>query len=65
MERLFNSLQSQTSKNFEWVVVDYGSTDNTELLVNTFIEKATFNINYCKKVNQGKYIAINLAAELA
>lgn len=65
LERLFDSLQSQTSKNFEWVIVDDGSTDNTELLVNTFIEKADFKINYCKKVNQGKYIAINLGLELA
>ena len=28
--RTFESLQSQTDKDFEWVVVDDGSSDNTQ-----------------------------------
>lgn len=65
LENLFSSLIKQTNKNFEWIIVDDGSTDNTESVVNSFIEKSDFNIRYIKKINEGKHIAINLGAELA
>jgi glycosyltransferase involved in cell wall biosynthesis len=43
----------KTYKNFEWVVVDDGSTDNTEALLNKYIEEADFPIRYRWKSNGG------------
>ena len=62
---LFNSLQNQTNKKFEWIVVDDGSTDNTAEIIEEFAKIALFKINYYKKENQGKHIAINFAVSRA
>lgn len=59
--RVFNSLESQTFKDFNWIIVDDGSTDNTKDVVQTFINKSTFEIKYFYKENGGKHTAINLA----
>ncbi|SFI93743.1 Glycosyltransferase involved in cell wall bisynthesis [Kaistella treverensis] len=61
LDRLFQSLSRQTVRNFDWLIVDDGSTDNTEELVTHFIERADFPIRYMKQKNQGKHIAINCA----
>lgn len=62
---LFVSLKNQTNLNFEWVIIDDGSTDNTFQLVNEMHEEAPFKIIYHKQVNQGKHIAINKGVALA
>ncbi|MFN3020016.1 glycosyltransferase family 2 protein [Chryseobacterium sp. TY3] len=62
---LYRSLEQQTCKDFEWLIVDDGSTDNTESLVNGFKKLANFPIHYYKKENQGKHIAINDGLNLA
>lgn len=59
LERLYNSLISQTSKDFEWIIVDDGSTDGTEELIASFLKKGVIKINYIKQINKGKHIAIN------
>lgn len=56
--RLFNSLEKQTCFDFEWVIVDDGSPDNTEEVVKTF-KSDNFKITYLKKENGGKHTAIN------
>lgn len=56
---LYNSLLKQTNKNFEWVVVDDGSTDNTSDLIREYREQSTIKIKYIKKENGGKHTAIN------
>ncbi|WP_226063789.1 glycosyltransferase family 2 protein [Kaistella polysaccharea] len=61
LDRLFQSLSRQTVRNFEWLIVDDGSTDDTEELVTQFIDVADFPIRYVKQKNQGKHIAINYA----
>lgn len=63
--RLYESLEHQTSKNFEWLIVDDGSSDNTEDVVKEFIRKSTFSIRYVKQDNSGKHIAINQGVKLA
>lgn len=63
LPKLFESLQLQNSKNFEWLIVDDGSTDNTSELISEFQELACFKINYFYQENQGKHIAINTALE--
>lgn len=66
LSRLYMSLKSQTIKDFEWLLIDDGSTDNTEELVNTFISEKEIKIRYYKKQkNEGLYKAFNLAIKLA
>lgn len=66
LHQLYNSLCNQTVKNFEWLIIDDGSRDNTYDLVNDWRTKDNeFLINYYKKVNGGKPRAINYGLSLA
>lgn len=65
LPRLYESLQSQENKDFEWVVVDDGSVDNTENLIMEFMGENLININYIKKNNGGKHTALNIGIEAA
>lgn len=56
---LYTSLVRQTCKEFEWIVVDDGSIDNTEKIIKTFIQENVIKILYIKQVNGGKHRAIN------
>ena len=56
---LYESLCSQTCKDFEWLIVDDGSSDNTEELVNGWINENKIDIRYIKQQNGGKHRAIN------
>lgn len=62
---LYASLKAQTNRNFEWVVVDDGSTDNTAKLIKKMQNEASFDIRYHRQANQGKHIAINKGVSLA
>ena len=59
IERTYESLKRQTCKEFEWLIVDDGSTDNTEDLVKEWIEDEQLSIRYIKQPNGGKYRAYN------
>lgn len=60
LPKLFESLQGQTSKDFEWIVIDDGSKDNTTELVKEFVENAEgFLVTYLKQDNSGKHVALN------
>lgn len=64
--RLFESLKAQTDKDFEWVVVNDGSTDNTEALIKSYMqENVGFDIIYRCQKNGGKHRAANLGVEIA
>lgn len=66
LENLYRSLQKQTSRDFEWLVVDDGSTDETESLFAIWMaEENPFPIRYYKKENGGKCRAINFGLTLA
>lgn len=65
LKRVFESLQKQTFKNFEWLIIDDGSTDGTCDLVKNFQEMASFNIRYYKQENQHKFITFFHGVDLA
>lgn len=59
LPRLYDSLKAQTCRDFEWVVVDDGSTDGTEAVVRGFVEEGLLDIRYFRQENGGKLRAIN------
>lgn len=59
LEDIFKVLQQQTNQNFEWLIVDDGSTDNTKEIVESFIESNKLRIRYFCKENGGKHTAVN------
>lgn len=66
IETLYRSLQRQTFTDFEWLVVDDGSSDNTEVLFQKWqAENNFFPIHYHKQPNGGKCRAINRGLDLA
>ena len=65
LPELFKSLQNQSCKDFEWVVVDNGSTDDTEVLFNQWASQADFSVIYIKTENGGKQRAVNRGVQMA
>lgn len=66
IDNLYHSLLAQTDKNFEWLVVDDGSTDNTENYFTDLLAKQQpFPIRYIKQENGGKHRAINKGVQNA
>ena len=59
LPQVFESLMRQTSKDFEWLIIDDGSTDNSEAVVSQFKEKSDFEIRYYWKENGGRHTAVN------
>ena len=56
---LYNSLKGQTNKDFECLIVDDGTTEDTEDIVKEWIQETKFPIRYFKQENGGKHRAIN------
>lgn len=66
LNRLYQSLYKQGNKNFEWIIVDDGSTDDTASFVGELQNKCKdFPIYYYKKENGGKHTAINIGVKKA
>lgn len=64
LHRVFESLEKQTYKNFEWIIIDDGSTDETKVLVDTWSQEVDY-IRYVYQPNAGKHIAVNRALAMA
>ena len=65
IDRAYKSLLNQTDKNFEWLIIDDGSQDNTESLVKKYKKEKQINIRYYKKENGGKHTALNVGTNKA
>ena len=65
LNKAYNSLVNQSDKDFEWLIIDDGSNDNTKELVNAFIDDSKINIRYFYKKNGGKHTALNFGFKKA
>jgi glycosyltransferase involved in cell wall biosynthesis len=61
LEKGYKALLRQTSKDFEWLIIDDGSTDNTKSLVDSWIAEGKIKIRYIYQENSGVHIARNNA----
>lgn len=59
LPRVYASLTEQTFQDFEWVVIDDGSSDNTREVVQAWQQQARFPIRYIWQTNQHKKAAFN------
>lgn len=65
LTRLYESLCRQTIYNFEWILIDDGSTDETSSLAKNFLLSNKFQFKYLYKNNGGKHTAINRGIDVA
>lgn len=62
---LYESIVQQSFRDFQWIIVDDGSTDNTAEVVDEFIRENKIEIIYKLKENAGKHTAINEGLDIA
>lgn len=65
IKTLYESLKKQTVQDFEWLVIDDGSTDDTEVIFRKILNDKLIDAKYFKKENGGKHTAANFALNLA
>lgn len=56
LERTLHSIQSQTSHDFEWIVIDGGSTDGSRELIEQHQDSMSY---WCSEPDKGRYNAMN------
>ena len=65
IHRVYESLKEQTFRDFEWIIVDDGSTDMTRELVSRWQAESYLEIRYFYQENSGKHVARNRALGFA
>ncbi len=65
LPRVYESLCAQTVRDFQWLIVDDGSTDGTGELVDRWIKEDRISIRYHRTENGGKMRAHNVGVRLA
>ena len=63
LPQLYDSLCEQTCQDFEWLIVDDGSTDNTWELIEKWMHEERVEIRYFFQENSGKMMAHNKAVQ--
>ncbi len=59
LQRTLDSVERQTTRDFEYIIVNDGSTQNIDDIVTEFMDKADFPVLYLKKENGGVHTARN------
>ncbi len=65
LPKLYESLCVQTCQDFEWLIVDDGSTDNTQKILDSWLEENRISMRYVLQENGGKMRAFNRAVSLS
>lgn len=65
LPRLFASLMRQSGTDFEWLVVDDGSHDDTAAVVAACAREASFPVRCLRRTNGGKHAAVNAGVAAA
>ena len=63
LPNLYESLLRQSSRDFNWLVIDDGSTDNTRAVVAEWIREGKIDIQYVYKENGGLHTGYNKAID--
>ena len=65
--RVFKSVENQTYGNFEWIIINDGSSDDSDEVIQKFISNSTVKhkIIYISQENKGKHRSWNRAVEIA
>ncbi len=65
LSTVYNDLLAQTYKDFEWVIVNDGSFDNTDEVIGSFLSEGKLAIRYIPlEKNRGKHIAWKMATKI-
>lgn len=64
LHKCYESLIKQSNQDFRWLIIDDGSTDDTETLVNSWIEENKIEIQYHYQKNLGMHGGHNAAYRL-
>lgn len=65
IQRTYKSIESQSFKDFEWIVVNDGSSDDTAKVLEDIKMQASFPLHVINKENGGKHTALREAAKVA
>lgn len=67
IQRVFDSVESQTYNNFEWIIVNDGSKDNSDAVIRDLIKKSSVKdkIRYISQSNIGKHRTWNKVVDLS
>ena len=65
LPKLYESIVDNIDEDYEieWLIMDDGSTDNTEEVCKSFVNEKNLVVKYYKQENQGKMTAINKLVE--
>lgn len=58
LPKVYESLKNQTFKDFKWIIMDDGSTDNTKEIVEQFQSENIFPIEYYQQPNRHKFLTV-------